>query len=61
MGLGKHDQFGLDVVRAVSAQVIRHLDKLGIKSASTIVHGAGIGNFKVAEAAYRLLSVAQHL
>jgi len=54
LGLGKHDQFGLDVVRAVSAQVIRYVGKLGIKSASTIVHGAGIGNFKVAEAAYAL-------
>ena len=43
VGLGKQSDFDLDAVRAVSGQTCRHLRGIGVKSASTIVHGAGIG------------------
>ncbi len=42
-GLGKPSKFDPDAVRVVSAEVCRHLRSIGVRSASTIVHGAGIG------------------
>ena len=42
-GLGRQSDFDLDAVRSVSAQTCRHLRRIGIRSAATIVHGAGIG------------------
>ena len=42
-GLGSDDSFDTDAIRKVSASVIRKLRAAGIKHASTIVHGAGIG------------------
>ena len=45
-GLGKQADFDLDTVRAVSGGTSRHLRGIGVKSASTIVHGAGIGGLE---------------
>ena len=41
-GLGKTDSFTLDGVRSVAAETARHLNVIGVESAATIVHGAGI-------------------
>ena len=42
-GLGRQSDFDLNAVRSISAQTCRHLRRIGIQSASTIAHGAGIG------------------
>ena len=42
-GLGPQDEFDVQVVRRVSAEVVRSLRRKGISSAATIAHGAGIG------------------
>ena len=42
-GLGPQDKFDVQVVRRVSAEVVRFLRRKGISSAVTIAHGAGIG------------------
>ena len=42
-GLGTQDKFDVQVVRRVSAEVVRLLRRKGISSAATIAHGAGIG------------------
>ena len=41
-GLGSADSFTLDGVRSVSAEAARRLNSIGVQSAATIVHGAGI-------------------
>ena len=41
-GLGSPASFTLDGVRSVSAEAARHLNSIGVQSAATIVHGAGI-------------------
>ena len=41
-GLGKADSFTLDGVRSVAAESARRLSGIGVESAATIVHGAGI-------------------
>ena len=41
-GLGKSESFTLDRVRNVAAESARRLSRIGVKSAATIVHGAGI-------------------
>ena len=41
-GLGPQDKFDAQVVRRVSAEVVRFLRRKGISSAATIAHGAGI-------------------
>jgi leucyl aminopeptidase len=51
VGLGKQDEFTLDVVRTVSAQVCRHLRKIGVSTAATIAHGAGFGGLEAAACA----------
>jgi leucyl aminopeptidase len=43
VGLGPKTDFTLDTARSAIAESCRHLHKLGVKSISTIVHGAGIG------------------
>ena len=43
VGLGPQDKFDAQVVRRVSAEVVRFLRRKGISSAVTIAHGAGIG------------------
>ncbi|NQW23690.1 MAG: leucyl aminopeptidase [SAR202 cluster bacterium] len=42
-GLGPQDKFDVQVVRRVSAEVVRFLRRKGISNAATIAHGAGIG------------------
>ena len=42
-GLGPRDKFDVQVVRRVSAEVVRFLRRRGISSAATIAHGSGIG------------------
>jgi leucyl aminopeptidase len=54
VGLGKQDGFDLNAVRSVSAEACRFLRGKGVKSASTIVHGAGIGGMEPAQAAQAL-------
>ena len=41
-GLGNADSFSLDGVRSVAAESARRLNGIGVESAATIVHGAGI-------------------
>lgn len=43
LGLGKVDQFSVDVVRRVSGDLARYLRRIGAKRAATLAHGAGIG------------------
>lgn len=50
-GLGKQDAFDYDAIRTISAQVARKLGALKVKSAATIVHGAGIGGLDPASCA----------
>ena len=42
-GLGKREAFTLDGARDVAAESARRLEGIGVKSAATIAHGAGIG------------------
>ncbi len=42
-GLGKAEDFDLDAVRNLSANLARFLRKPGIRTVATIAHGAGIG------------------
>ncbi|MBO20138.1 MAG: leucyl aminopeptidase [Chloroflexi bacterium] len=42
-GLGPQDKFDAQVVRRVSAEVVRFLRRKGVSHAVTIAHGAGIG------------------
>ena len=42
-GLGPKDKFDVQVVRRVSAEVVRFLRRKGVSNAVTIAHGAGIG------------------
>ena len=44
VGLGSKDKFDAQVVRRVSAEVVRFLRRKGISNAATIAHGAGIGD-----------------
>jgi leucyl aminopeptidase len=44
-GLGKSGEFTADRIRQISATSLREARVLGAKSASTIVHGAGIAGF----------------
>ena len=49
-GLGKADDFNADGVRAAAAVSARRLRGVGVSSAATITHGAGIGGLDAAEA-----------
>jgi leucyl aminopeptidase len=49
-GLGKQAEFTVDRARAVIGEALRHLRRLGVRRAATILHGAGAGGF-AAEAA----------
>ena len=42
-GLGKREAFTVDGARDVAAESARRLESIGVKSAATIAHGAGIG------------------
>ena len=53
-GLGPQDNFDIDAVRTVSAGVARRLRDAGVKSAATIVPGAGIAGLDLAQCAEAL-------
>lgn len=50
-GLGKKEDFKVDIVRNVMAEVIRALARHNCDSAATILHGAGSGGLSVEKAA----------
>ena len=50
-GLGKQAEFTLDRVRAVVAESLRHMRRLGARRVGTILHGAGAGGFAADAAA----------
>lgn len=50
VGLGARNRFTLDRIREVSAKAVNRASDRGLPSLSTIVHGAGIGGFDLAEA-----------
>ena len=43
LGLGKRDTFSTDVVREASASAARTLRRMGVRKATSLIHGAGIG------------------
>ena len=45
-GLGKESKLTLDSVRSVAAECCRHLRRVGVETAATIVHGAGAGGLE---------------
>ena len=47
-GLGKAEDFDIDAVRDLSANIVRHVRKPGISTIATIAHGAGIGGLDAA-------------
>ena len=53
-GLGKSETFSLDEVRDVAAATARHLSGIGVESAATIVHGAGIAGLDARASAQAL-------
>jgi leucyl aminopeptidase len=46
LGLGKQEKFSIDTVRDLTAAACRHLRRMGIAEAASIVHGAGIGGLE---------------
>ncbi len=50
VGLGSREEFNLDTVREVAASAVKCLSRIA-KSATTIVHGAGVGGLGTAAAA----------
>ena len=54
-GLGPSDCINTNVIRRVSAAVIRKLRAVGAKRVATIVHGAGIGGVDVSSCAQSLV------
>lgn len=51
VGLGKREEFTLDRVREVSATAALKVRDMGLRTFSTIVHGAGVGNLDIGDAA----------
>ncbi len=51
VGLGKREEFDLDKARVAAAAGIRVGKQVKAKKVATIIHGAGIGGFDIAEAA----------
>ncbi len=52
VGLGKKEDFNLDVVREVSAIAAQKARDLGVKNFATIVHGGGAGGLNYFDAAF---------
>ena len=50
-GLGKEENFNVDIIREVTAEACRFLRRRGIASAATIAHGAGIGGISPRDSA----------
>ena len=51
VGLGKRDDFSLDRVREVSAAAAVKVRDMGLRTFATVVHGAGVGNLDLGDAA----------
>ncbi len=51
VGLGKREDFTLDRVREVSAAAALRVRGMGLRTFATIVHGAGVGDLDLADAA----------
>ena len=51
VGLGKKEAFNLEVARQAAGTAARELQHLGIRQASTILHGSGAGGLDVVDAA----------
>ena len=51
VGLGKREDFTLDRVREVSAAAAIKVRDMGLRTFATIVHGAGVGNLDLGDAA----------
>lgn len=51
VGLGKRDDFTLDRVREVSAAAALKVREMGLRTFATIVHGAGVGDLDLGNAA----------
>jgi leucyl aminopeptidase len=54
VGLGKQKDFDLDAARQAAGTAARKLQRLGVESATTVLHGAGAGGLDVAAAAQAL-------
>ncbi len=52
VGLGKKEDFNLDVVREVSAVAAQKARELGVRNFATIVHGGGAGGLNYYDAAF---------
>ncbi|MBE7518915.1 MAG: leucyl aminopeptidase [Thermoflexaceae bacterium] len=50
-GLGKRQDFDIDAIRNLSANVVRFLRRPGVKTVATIAHGAGIAGLPAAACA----------
>ncbi len=50
IGLGKKENFDTEKIRQVSGKAATFLRNLGIRSFTTIIHGAGTGNISVSDA-----------
>ena len=57
-GLGSSKGFNTDNARKISAGVIRKLRAVGVQSAATIVHGAGIGDLDASSSAQAVVEGA---
>ena len=51
VGLGEQDKFDLEAVRKAAAAAAKRAREVGAKDIATIVHGAGVGGLRPAEAA----------
>ena len=51
VGLGKREEFGLDRIREVAAKAAIRVREMGLRTFSTIVHGAGVGDLDLGDAA----------
>ena len=51
VGLGKREEFNLDRIREVSARAAIRVREMGLKTFSSIVHGAGFGDLDLEDAA----------
>ena len=60
VGLGPQDKFDSQVVRRVSAEMVRFLRRKGISKATTIAHGAGIGGLDT-QASGQAIAEGAHL
>ncbi len=58
VGLGKREDFTIDRVREISAAVALRVREMGLHTFATIVHGAGVGNLDLAEAAEAIVEGA---